>query len=159
MPSSTTRKLCSPLRRSSSVSTSAYCLLLVTAITPWWVLVLAARSSSSRGRKRTCTPLARQVVDDALHALVVALARNAHVIEAAGAGFQRLADRMNPEDNNHAITSVRQALTCGGRRIGACLWVGLSEFFLLHWRSRAIYTRACKIRSGARMSISARNCR
>ncbi len=41
------------------------------------------------------------IVDNALHPLIVPLARDADVIEAAPARLQRLADRMNSVDNDH----------------------------------------------------------
>ena len=45
------------------------------------------------------------VVDQALHPLVMALAGDAHVIKAARARLQRLADRMNAVDDDH-VSSV-----------------------------------------------------
>ena len=41
------------------------------------------------------------VVNQALHPLIVPLARNADVFKAARARLQRLADRMNAVDDDH----------------------------------------------------------
>ena len=41
------------------------------------------------------------IVDQALHPLVVALARDADILEAARARLQRFADRMNAVDDDH----------------------------------------------------------
>ena len=48
------------------------------------------------------------IIDQALHPFVVPLARDANVLEAAGARFQRFANRMNPVENDHVQSSVRQ---------------------------------------------------
>ena len=43
-------------------------------------------------------------VDDALHSLVVPLARDPDVVEAPGTGLQRFTDRMDAEDDDHRLT-------------------------------------------------------